>query len=273
MNQLLRNILHNKTLHLPLKRLSRFTSTAAPQTVILLQKVTVQHRIQKYEQWNANGKANVFRFMSFPIHRNPDTQRTTDKSEQKQRSFRCAIPPLLSTTLVIRHHQICHNINKNKPYDKSGLHIRLCGPPVPGHFPASIIIPRQADDQRGQRAAIWAQLFFLLSRLLSLFTSLRTPCYRFTLLPAIPDKATTPAWEYRSDSAPVWLLSRGLRQCFLHECCPCSADYYVSPACYAASEAHLLRLRCLKRGKLIRKGCTCIAIYKAELFIYTLFSH
>lgn len=98
--------------------------------------------------------------------------------------------------------------------------------------------------------------FFLLSRLLSLFTSLRTPCYRFTLLPAIPDKATTPVWEYRSDLAPVWLLSRDLRQYFLHECCPCSADYYVSPACYAASEAHLLRLRCLKRGKLIRKGCT-----------------
>lgn len=94
-------------------------------------------------------------------------------------------------------------------------------------------------------------------------------CYRFTLLPAIPDKATTPVWEYHSDLAPVWLLSRDLRQCFLHECCPCSADYYVSPVCYAASEAHLLRLRCLKRGKLIRKGCTCIAIYKAELFIYS----
>lgn len=66
-------------------------------------------------------------------------------------------------------------------------------------------------------------------------------------------KSTIPVSESRSGSEPFWLISLGSLQYSLPECCPYSAGCCVFPVCYAASQAHLLRLRCLKTNHLIRR--------------------
>lgn len=50
---------------------------------LLFQEVPIDYGIQKQQKWNPDGKARMFGFVPFPVHRDPNAKCSSYKGKQE----------------------------------------------------------------------------------------------------------------------------------------------------------------------------------------------